>query len=143
MPGKRPPSRPRRLKVVAAFLEKDGRILIAKRKGGDRFGGRWEFPGGKLEPGETAEACLERELMEEFGVVTRVGRRLGTTRSVSAVLSINLGAYEVFHLDGEFELREHDDLCWVPPDELARYDLTEPDRRLLRRLLAAWKKGQP
>ena len=49
-------------KVTAAVIEKDGKVLIAKRHKGDRHGGRWEFPGGKIDPGETPEECLKREL---------------------------------------------------------------------------------
>lgn len=59
--------------VTAAVIEKDGRVLIAQRKTGDALAGKWEFPGGKLEPGETPEACLRRELREEFGVETEIG----------------------------------------------------------------------
>jgi 8-oxo-dGTP diphosphatase len=135
MPRNQTQRGPRRLKVLAAFLEKDGRILIAKRRSTDRFGGRWEFPGGKLEPGETPRNCLRRELMEEFGVETRIGRYLGAARSVCPAFSIELIAYEVFHLAGEFQLLDHDDLRWVLPSELSDYDLTEPDKLLLGRLI--------
>ena len=54
--------------VTAAVLVRDGKVLIAQRKRGNALAGKWEFPGGKLEPGETSEACLRRELLEEFGV---------------------------------------------------------------------------
>jgi 8-oxo-dGTP diphosphatase len=134
MPGKPPLGAPRRLKVLAAVIKKGERVMIARRKSTDRFAGQWEFPGGKIEPGETPAACLKREIMEEFGVETRVGRHLGSARAESHDLSIELDAYEAFPIGGEFELRDHDDLRWVLPGELAAYDLTEPDRRLLRPL---------
>jgi 8-oxo-dGTP diphosphatase len=140
MPQKPKSAAPRRLKVLAAVMEKDGRILIARRKSTDRFGGQWEFPGGKLEPGETPEQCLERELTEEFGIASRSGRLLGSAKADSPEYSIRLDAYEAFHLAGEFELREHDEIRWVLPSELDGYDLTEPDRKLLGQIMK--KRGQ-
>lgn len=136
MPGNpRPPERARRLRVLAAVIRKRGRVLIARRKGDDRFGGRWEFPGGKLEPGETPEQGLARELREEFGIEAAVGRFLGMVRSESPGFAIALEARETSHRSGEFELRDHDEIRWVKPSELAQFDLTEPDRRLLGRIL--------
>ncbi|MCU0553599.1 MAG: NUDIX domain-containing protein, partial [Syntrophales bacterium] len=64
---------PKRTAVTAAVMEKDGRILIARRKRGDRMADKWEFPGGKIEKGETPEACLRREMREEFGIDVAVG----------------------------------------------------------------------
>ena len=66
-------------KVTAAVIEKDGRILIAKRRIGDRHGGRWEFPGGKIDSGETPEECLKRELREELGIEAEIGELLCKT----------------------------------------------------------------
>ena len=65
--------------VTAAVIERDGHILIAKRRQGSRFAGKWEFPGGKLEKGETPEQCLKRELQEELEIVTVVGDLICTT----------------------------------------------------------------
>lgn len=58
--------------VTAAILFRDSKVLIAKRKGGKHLGGKWEFPGGKVEPGETPEECLARELEEEFDIKARI-----------------------------------------------------------------------
>lgn len=121
-------------KVLAAVLEKNGKVLVARRRKGDRFEGLWEFPGGKLEKGETPEACLRRELAEELGVEVRVGDFLGSTKYTSAALSIELLAYEVVHLSGEFCLHDHEEMRWVRPRDLSRYRLTEPDAALLARL---------
>ena len=129
--------------VLAAVMEKDGRILLARRKSSDRFGGLWEFPGGKLEAGETPEGCLKRELAEEFGVRAEVGRFIGSVDADAEGLSIRLQAYEAVHRAGEFELREHDEIRWVRPSELAGFDLTEPDRRLLARVLKTRCEKRP
>jgi 8-oxo-dGTP diphosphatase len=125
------------LKVLAAILRRDGRLLIAKRKKGERFGGHWEFPGGKLEPGENPEECLAREMREEFGMEARVGGFLGSIRYSSSSLSIELSAYAVVHISGDFRLYDHDEIRWVTPEDCENYPLTEPDRVLLRELAAA------
>ena len=125
------------LRVLAAILYRDGRLLIARRKKGDRFEGLWEFPGGKLEPEEKPEECLAREMKEEFGVEARVGGFLGSIRHVSASLSIELSAYAVVHVSGAFHLYDHDEIRWVTPEECRDYALTEPDRILLDKLTSA------
>jgi 8-oxo-dGTP diphosphatase len=126
--------KPRPVRVLAAVLEKNGRWLIAKRKSGDRFAGLWEFPGGKLEAGETPEEGLIRELAEELGIGVRVGSCLGSVRYFSPGLAIELIAYAVFHLAGSFCLQDHDEVRWVAPSEIGRFALTEPDRLLLQKL---------
>lgn len=126
---------PRALRVLAAVLEKEGRWLIARRKRGDRFGGLWEFPGGKMEPGETPEECLARELLEELGIRVRVGRHLGSVHYSSPDFVIELIAYKVSHRSGSFRLLEHEEVRWVRPAEVSRFSLTEPDRILLRKLV--------
>jgi 8-oxo-dGTP diphosphatase len=127
----------RTLRVLAAILYQDGRLLIAKRKKGDRFEGLWEFPGGKIEPEEKPEDCLVRELREEFGVKARAGRFLGSIHHVSASLSIELLAYAVAHVAGVFHLYDHDEIRWVTPEECRDYALTEPDRILLEQITAS------
>jgi len=129
--GKRKP-----LRVLAAILCRDSRVLIARRKKGDRFEGLWEFPGGKLEPEEKPEDCLVRELKEEFGVEARAGKFIGSIRYVSESLSIELSAYAVAHISGAFHLYDHDEIRWVTPEECRDYALTEPDRILLEQMTA-------
>ena len=136
MPQKSNPQEPRPFRVLAAVLEKNGRWLIAKRKKEDRFGGLWEFPGGKLERGETPEECLARELYEELGIRARVGRYLGSVRYSSPNFAIELIAYRVSHLTGSFRLQDHEEVRWVSPGEVGRFDLTEPDKLLLEKLRA-------
>lgn len=125
------------LRVLAAIISRDGRLLIARRKKGDRFEGLWEFPGGKLEPEEKPEECLAREMKEEFGVEVRVGDFLGSIRYVSPCLSVELSAYAVAHISGAYHLYDHDEIRWVTADECRSFALTEPDRILLDRLAAA------
>jgi len=122
-------------KVTAALLERDGKILLARRKAGKHMGNRWEFPGGKLLPGETPEQCLRRELQEELGIDTRVGEYLGSARFVQGSLQLEILLYRVEHLSGAFSLREHEALAWVEPKDLELYDLADSDRELVQRVV--------
>ena len=123
-------------KVTAAVIKKGGRILIARRKSGDRFGGFWEFPGGKLEPGESPEAGMRRELREELGVETRIVGFLGAFPFESSGLSIELLAYRVAIERGEVRPVDHDEILWARPGDLTGFVFTEPDKPLVA-LLAA------
>jgi len=123
--------------VTAAVIEKDGKILLAQRRKGDALAGKWEFPGGKIEPGETPEACLKRELLEEFGVETKIGEFVCSSKFEYKHLPIELLVYRAEHLSGEFKLNEHDNMAWVAPGDLAKYDLSSADIPVAGVLLAA------
>jgi mutator protein MutT len=124
--------------IVAAgvIYRADGLILLARRRPGKMFGGMWEFPGGKIEPGEALEDCLVRELREEFGVETIVERHLVTNTFMDDELPIELHTYIVRHLSGVFVPTDHDAITWVTPSELASFNLTNADR-LAAEMLAA------
>lgn len=121
--------------VTAALFESQGRVLLARRKPGRHMGSLWEFPGGKVNPGESAEAGLARELVEELGVAVRVGPFVGSVRFQVEAQRYELLLYRVEHLSGEFQLREHEDIRWVAPEEIECYALVESDRELVRRYL--------
>ena len=123
--------------VTAAVLVKDGKILIAQRKLGDFLAGKWEFPGGKLEPGETPEVCLRRELKEEFGVDTKIGAFICSSKFEYKHLPIELLAYRAEHISGEFKLNDHDRIEWVAPAELQNYDFCSADLPVVRLLMSA------
>jgi 8-oxo-dGTP diphosphatase len=127
-------------KVTAAVIEEGGRVLIARRKAADRFGGLWEFPGGKLEPGEAPEAGLRREILEELGVETRVGGFIGAFPYDSSWLSIELLAYRVSIERGKLRPIDHDEIVWARPGDLRGYEFTEPDRPLVALLAAGAAK---
>ena len=123
-------------KVTAAIIEKEGKILIARRKKGDSMADKWEFPGGEIESNETPEECLKRELFEEFGVETRVEDFIGSSQFLSSPQPIELLAYKVFHLSGEFKPAAHQEIRWVLPSELNDYDFAEADRMIIKKLLS-------
>lgn len=128
--------------VTAAVIEKNGKILLAQRRQGDALGGKWEFPGGKLEPGETPEQCLRRELREEFGVDTRIGAFVCSSKFEYKHFPVELLVYRAEHLFGEFKLNEHDRIEWVAPADLSKYDLSSADIPVAAVLCPGGKPGK-
>ena len=103
------------MRVIAAIIRKEGRILIGKRRVGT-FAGKWEFPGGKMEPGETQEECLARELAEELGIEARVGKLFLSTKHTYSHMAIEFVTYEAEIVSGEPRLRDHNEIRWVLPE---------------------------
>jgi len=128
--------------VTAAVIEQGGKILIAKRRAGDRFAQLWEFPGGKLEPGESPGQCLQRELREELGIETQLKEFIGSFPFTSPALSIELLAYEVRIVSGCLVLSDHEELRWVSRKELGNFSFTEPDLPLVRILREELEKRE-
>lgn len=120
--------------VTAGIMVEKGSIFIAKRKLGFRFAHKWEFPGGKMEQGETPEACLKREMEEEFGIDVSIGEFLGESFHQYDHGGIRLLAYRVYWVGGEMELRDHDEYRWVLPAELGEFDFTAADLPFVERL---------
>ncbi|HTZ41268.1 MAG TPA: alpha/beta fold hydrolase, partial [Syntrophales bacterium] len=121
-------------------------VLIARRKRGHRLAGKWEFPGGKLEEGETPEECLRREMMEEFGVDVTVGEFVGRSHHIYPHGAIDLLAYRVTYLNGIYQLHDHEEIRWVYPADLADHDFSEADipiARLLHGLQATSPEQTP
>jgi len=113
--------------VTAAILIIDGRILIAKRRLGDRLAEKWEFPGGKIEQGETPEQCLGREMQEEFQIQVSIGKFLGESIYHYDHGSIKLIAYRTYWEKGELIPKAHEEYQWVSKDQLKDYDFAPAD----------------
>lgn len=106
------------LNVAAAIIIKDGCVFAARKKPGLHLAGHWEFPGGKIEPGETPEQCLERELLEELGIRCEVGAFLGESIYDYGNKVVRLLGFCTTHIGGKFLLRDHDRIVWLHPVEL-------------------------
>lgn len=126
-------SRPILLVAAAALVDPDNRVLLARRPPGKSMAGLWEFPGGKVDAGETPEAALVRELYEELGI--------GVCLTCLAPFTFASHAYETFHLlmplylcsswDGDIHPREGQEVKWVAPQKLADYPMPPADLPLI------------
>jgi len=124
------------LVVAVALIDADGRVLLAQRPPGKAMAGLWEFPGGKVRPGEAPEAALIRELKEELGI--------DVTEACLAPLTFASHRYETFHLlmplyacrrwQGETSAREGQTLAWVRPQKLDLYAMPPADKPLVAML---------
>ncbi|HEJ8098842.1 TPA: pyrimidine (deoxy)nucleoside triphosphate diphosphatase [Serratia marcescens] len=123
--------------VVAAILEQNGRILLAQRGAGSDQAGLWEFPGGKVEAGESQPEALARELDEELGICARIGNYVGSNQWQQGERLIRLHAWQVAEFSGELQQRCHSALVWVTPQQAQEYALAPADVPLLAEYIAA------
>lgn len=122
--------------VAAAVVVREGRILVAQRRFDDRLGGHWEFPGGKIEPGETAEACLVREFQEEFAMQIEPLHFLARSDHSYELGAVELYAYWARSLSEPVELNAHEEFRWLLPEEIPALKLAPADLPLIERILS-------
>ncbi|RKX74152.1 MAG: 8-oxo-dGTP diphosphatase MutT [Spirochaetes bacterium] len=120
--------------VVAGVLKKDGHVFLARRKRGTSFERMWEFPGGKVENGESPEDALIREFREELGIDIKVKRFICRSFYSNENVTITLLAYEVNRVSGSITLCEHEDARWVSLPEANRFELIPPDIEVVKAL---------
>ena len=114
--------------VVAALIKKDNNVLIARRSTGDEnVLGKWEFPGGKVEPNETEEHAIEREIKEEFELIIKTNKYITNNVCEYPTKIVDLKLYECEYISGEFKLHDHSEYQWVNINELLNYDLAPAD----------------
>ena len=121
-------------RVAAAIIRDKNKILIARRANIENLVGFWEFPGGKVEEGETLQECLERELKEELGIVIKSGHEL-----ISSIYKYEHGSFKIIALDariisGEVKLRVHDKVRWLLTEEIIEVGLLPADIEIARYL---------
>ncbi|WP_269150465.1 pyrimidine (deoxy)nucleoside triphosphate diphosphatase [Enterobacter hormaechei] len=119
------------LDVVAAILEKEGKILLAQRPEHADQPGMWEFAGGKVEAGETQQEALIRELREELGIEAVPARYVASHQREVSQRLIHLYAWHVPEFSGELKAHYHSALVWCKPEDAFTYDLAPADIPLL------------
>ncbi len=115
--------------MCGIIRDENGRILLARRANGD-FAGKWEFPGGKIERGESYEECLSRELREELSIRVTVDSIYMKYEHTYDSFSINLISLVCHFHSGEIKLTDHDKFSWEIPADFRHYDFVEGDIRL-------------
>ena len=121
------------IEVVAAVIYKDGKILATQRGYGE-FEGMWEFPGGKIEPGESCEVALKREIQEELGVDVEVGELICTTEYDYPSFHLTMHCFLCNIASGEIELREHKSARWLTKESLNDVDWLPADLDVIEKI---------
>lgn len=122
------------LEVAVGIIEQGGKLLITRRKPEDSFGGLWEFPGGKLERGESMELALVREIEEELGIRVEVGGRRMVIRHQYPARAVRLHCFDCRVLSGEPRAIECADWKWVEPAELGGFEFLPASHPLIEHL---------
>lgn len=133
------------VQVVCALIEDDaGRLLLAQRPAGKHLAGLWEFPGGKIEPGETPQAALVREIAEELGCASVAGQELSAVTHAYDKVTVRLIPFLARFAEATArpEAREHAALCWVMPEEIGGFPMPAADAPIVAEWLALRNRGQ-
>ena len=125
----------KRVDVDIAVIARDGKVLICQRKAGATFGGVWEFPGGKREPGETPEQCLARELREELAIHVHPVERLEPIEHDYPNLHVRLHPHLCLHVEGEPRPIECQQAIWIAPPALRDYPFPPANEQLVERAI--------
>ena len=121
--------------MVAAIIINKKRILIGKRRDEDIGGGKWEFPGGKIEIGETISKALKRELYEELGISAKIGKELMNYEHMFKTTIYNITFMEIIDYEGEICNNAHSEIKWVKFSNLPEYDFISGDDRFIQSLI--------
>lgn len=119
---------------VAVIINQQGKILIDRRKQAGEMGGLWEFPGGKIEPGETIKECIQREIKEELDIQIAVGDRLTTITHAYKTFKVTLYVHECQHLNGIPQTLECEEIHWVEPDRMSQYQFPQANIQIINLL---------
>ena len=120
--------------VVAAIIIKDDKYFIAQRNRNKHMGLSWEFPGGKVEEGETFEIALKREIEEELNIEINIKNKLGEENYKDDKINVKLHYFICSHFNGEIILSEHEDSAWITKNEFKNYNFAEGDSDIIKLL---------
>jgi 8-oxo-dGTP diphosphatase len=123
------------IEVAAAIVSNGNKVLIARRSANNHLAGYWEFPGGKIEPNESPEECLRRELNEEMGIEVKVNNFFMENIHAYKDRVIRLKAFKCDIINGDIVLREHDMFKWAEISELKKYQFAPADIPFINALL--------
>ena len=123
------------MEVTAGIFVKDDHILLMRRAPGQSAAGGWEYPGGKIEPGESGEQCLRRELNEELCIDAEIGEKMAESTFKMGSKTIHLHAYYDNRYEGKIQLTVHDQMEWVPLSKLLDHDQLPADYLISQKLL--------
>jgi len=124
----------KRIEVVAAIIQKDNKIFCAQRNLSKSMGGKWEFPGGKIEVGETHKEALVREIKEELDSDIVVNKYLMTVEHDYPAFHITMHVYLCTLVKGELSLKEHNDSKWLYKEELLSLDWADADKPIVTKV---------
>ena len=128
----------KKIEVVAAIIYKDG-AYFATQRGYGEFEGMWEFPGGKIEPGESRESALKREIQEELGIDININKFLCTTEYDYPSFHLTMHCYICCIASGEIELREHKSARWLRSEELWSVEWLPADKEVIENIKVYYK----
>ena len=123
-----------RFDVVAAIIIKNDKYFIAQINRNKHMGLSWEFPGGKVEKGETFEIALKREIKEELNIEINIKNKLGEENYQDDKINVKLHYFICSHIDGAINLSEHEDSAWVTKKEFKNYNFAEGDSDIINLL---------
>jgi len=133
-----PTNNSNRIEVVAGLIFRDGRVLVCQRRGDAAFPLKWEFPGGKIESGESAAGALGRELKEELTIdVLQVAEVFQHVHAYPGGPTVELRFFEILRYSGEVKNQVFEQTAWALPADLAKLDFLDGDRPLIDKLAAA------
>ncbi|MDD2542163.1 MAG: (deoxy)nucleoside triphosphate pyrophosphohydrolase [Desulfuromonadaceae bacterium] len=133
----------RHLYVACAIIEREGKVLAAQRSSSMTLPLKWEFPGGKIEAGESPEECLMRELQEELGVSIRITAALSPATHHYSTFTVTLYPFTCSLAGGEITMHEHHALQWLEPHRMPELDWAAADLPVISEYMAGAAKNGP
>ena len=121
--------------VVAAVIKKDNKYLIAQRNRNKHFAFHWEFPGGKVDNGETFKIALQREIKEELSIDIKIYQKVSSQTHKDDKINVKVHYFLCEHIDGKILLFEHEDMQWVTKKELFTYKMAPGDSKIIEFLV--------